>query len=192
VTTFGPLTCSIVTTTRKFFTILVSVLFYGNSLVSRQWLGVVFVFLGLGLDSMFGKTRKWLNCNCYWIRPDVCFFMGPCFASLFGRVRHALATSGNHVTLSTTMGYLWNIFWFQKTTTTTVIFVHFCHHRTSSVTSSLVYNLHDKITNVSHSAIQNAWYCSFSQYCTVYLTANSVLIWILCGKIPNYIVQYIY
>ena len=58
VTTFGPLTCSIVTTTRKFFTILASVLFYGNALVSRQWLGVVLVFLGLGFDSMFGKTRK--------------------------------------------------------------------------------------------------------------------------------------
>lgn len=58
VTTFGPLTCSIVTTTRKFFTILSSVLFYGNALVSRQWVGVVFVFLGLGLDIIFGKTRK--------------------------------------------------------------------------------------------------------------------------------------
>lgn len=58
VTTFGPLTTSIVTTTRKFFTILASVLFYGNALVLRQWLGVVLVFLGLGLDSIFGKTRK--------------------------------------------------------------------------------------------------------------------------------------
>lgn len=46
------------TTTRKFFTILASVVFYGNALVSRQWVGVVLVFLGLGLDSLFGKTRK--------------------------------------------------------------------------------------------------------------------------------------
>ncbi|XP_046846944.1 solute carrier family 35 member B1-like [Xenia sp. Carnegie-2017] len=58
VATFGPLTCSIVTTTRKFFTILASVIYYGNALVSRQWIGVVLVFAGLSLDSMFGKTRK--------------------------------------------------------------------------------------------------------------------------------------
>lgn len=58
VTTFGPLTCSIVTTTRKFFTILASVLFYGNTIIPRQWVGVFLVFIGLSLDSIFGKSRR--------------------------------------------------------------------------------------------------------------------------------------
>ncbi|XP_059490927.1 solute carrier family 35 member B1 homolog [Neocloeon triangulifer] len=56
VSEFGPLPCSIVTTTRKFFTVLGSVLFFGNTLLSRQWLGTLFVFAGLFLDSMYGKA----------------------------------------------------------------------------------------------------------------------------------------
>lgn len=54
---FGPLTCSIFTTTRKFFTILGSVLIFGNQLDPHQWAGVVLVFLGLGLDVFFGKVH---------------------------------------------------------------------------------------------------------------------------------------
>lgn len=56
VTEFGSLTCSVVTTTRKFFTILFSVLFFGNSLITRQWLGVGLVFTGLTLDALYGKV----------------------------------------------------------------------------------------------------------------------------------------
>lgn len=52
---FGPLPCSIVTTTRKFFTVLGSVVIFGNSLSSRQWLGTLVVFTGLILDSIYGK-----------------------------------------------------------------------------------------------------------------------------------------
>jgi UDP-galactose transporter B1 len=55
ITTFSPLTCSIITTTRKFFTILVSVVMFGNSLLSHQWIGVFLVFLGLGLENLIGK-----------------------------------------------------------------------------------------------------------------------------------------
>lgn len=55
---FGPLTCSIVTTTRKFFTILGSVILFGNVLSSMQWIGTILVFLGLGLDAKFGKGPK--------------------------------------------------------------------------------------------------------------------------------------
>ncbi|KAJ8251229.1 hypothetical protein GJAV_G00218710 [Gymnothorax javanicus] len=55
---FGPLTCSIVTTTRKFFTILGSVLLFGNVLTSLQWVGTIMVFLGLGLDARYGKAPK--------------------------------------------------------------------------------------------------------------------------------------
>ncbi len=58
ITNFGPLTCSIFTTTRKFFTILGSVIFFGNSLLTRQWIGVVLVFMGLGLDIYFGKAMS--------------------------------------------------------------------------------------------------------------------------------------
>lgn len=58
VTSFGPLTCSIVTTTRKFFTILGSVILFQNPMAGRQWMGTVLVFIGLGLDSKFGKEIK--------------------------------------------------------------------------------------------------------------------------------------
>lgn len=58
VTSFGPLPCSIVTTTRKFFTILGSVILFANPMNSRQWVGTVFVFMGLGLDSAYGKEKK--------------------------------------------------------------------------------------------------------------------------------------
>ncbi|NXX79000.1 S35B1 protein, partial [Urocolius indicus] len=55
---FGPLTCSIITTTRKFFTILASVVLFANPISSMQWVGTVLVFLGLGLDAKFGKGVK--------------------------------------------------------------------------------------------------------------------------------------
>ncbi|NXU81025.1 S35B1 protein, partial [Oreotrochilus melanogaster] len=51
---FGPLTCSIITTTRKFFTILASVILFANPISTMQWLGTILVFLGLGLDAKFG------------------------------------------------------------------------------------------------------------------------------------------
>lgn len=53
---FGPLPCSIVTTSRKFFTVLCSVFLFGNTLLLRQWFATVLVFAGLFLDSMYGKT----------------------------------------------------------------------------------------------------------------------------------------
>ena len=58
VSEFGPLMCSIMTTTRKFFTILGSVLLFGNALATRQWLGTGVVFAGLVLNDRFGKTVK--------------------------------------------------------------------------------------------------------------------------------------
>jgi len=57
VSEFGPLPCSIITTTRKFFTVLASVVFFGNVLSSRQWLGTALVFTGLTLDSVYGKKK---------------------------------------------------------------------------------------------------------------------------------------
>jgi len=55
---FGPLTCSIITTTRKFFTILASVIFFQNPLNSRQWIGTIFVFVGICLDSFYKPSGK--------------------------------------------------------------------------------------------------------------------------------------
>ena len=57
VSEFGPLACSIATTTRKCFTVLTSVLLFGNTLLLRQWVGAAMVFSGLFLDSFFGKNR---------------------------------------------------------------------------------------------------------------------------------------
>ncbi|KAG6938326.1 solute carrier family 35 member B1 [Chelydra serpentina] len=55
---FGPLTCSIITTTRKFFTILASVILFANPISMMQWVGTILVFMGLGLDAKFGKGSK--------------------------------------------------------------------------------------------------------------------------------------
>lgn len=55
VSSFGPLSCSVVTTTRKFFTVLCSVLLFGNYLSPRQWFGALLVFAGLFADMLWGK-----------------------------------------------------------------------------------------------------------------------------------------
>jgi len=54
---FGSLQCSIVTTIRKFLTILVNTLWLGRTLTMIQIGAVVFVFLGLELDNR-GKERE--------------------------------------------------------------------------------------------------------------------------------------
>lgn len=58
VSEFGPLPCSIITTTRKFFTVLGSILIFGNNLSSRQWLSTFIVFSGLFLDAMYGRDKS--------------------------------------------------------------------------------------------------------------------------------------
>uniref|UniRef100_A0A6P7F4C8 Solute carrier family 35 member B1 homolog n=1 Tax=Diabrotica virgifera virgifera TaxID=50390 RepID=A0A6P7F4C8_DIAVI len=55
VSEFGPLVVSVVTTTRKFFTVLASVLLFGNPISSRQWIGAVIVFSALFLDAFYSK-----------------------------------------------------------------------------------------------------------------------------------------
>ena len=57
ITSAGPLATTTITTTRKFFTILVSVLMHPeNSLDAQQWLGVVMVFSALAAE-IYGKAR---------------------------------------------------------------------------------------------------------------------------------------
>lgn len=58
VSSFGPLPCSIATTTRKFFTVLFSVIWFQNTLGYKQWIGCALVFIGLFADAVFGKNRK--------------------------------------------------------------------------------------------------------------------------------------
>ncbi|CAG9858958.1 unnamed protein product [Phyllotreta striolata] len=57
VSEFGPLVVSVVTTTRKFFTVLASVLFFGNVISGRQWIGAVVVFAALFLDAYYSKSQ---------------------------------------------------------------------------------------------------------------------------------------
>ncbi|KII66163.1 Solute carrier family 35 member B1 [Thelohanellus kitauei] len=58
ISTLGPLVCSIITTTRKLFTILLSVILFGNSLTTRQVIGASMVFTGITLDSLRSKSAK--------------------------------------------------------------------------------------------------------------------------------------
>uniref|UniRef100_A0A7S2V4X9 Sugar phosphate transporter domain-containing protein n=1 Tax=Fibrocapsa japonica TaxID=94617 RepID=A0A7S2V4X9_9STRA len=48
VNTFGSLVTSTVTTTRKFFTVLFSVVMFGHTLTTNHWIAVLMVFVGLG------------------------------------------------------------------------------------------------------------------------------------------------
>lgn len=65
VSSFGPLACSVVTTTRKFFTVLCSVLIFGNPISAKQWFGAFLVFLGLFADAAFGKGKAPIKTEQY-------------------------------------------------------------------------------------------------------------------------------
>uniref|UniRef100_A0A7S1V8E9 Sugar phosphate transporter domain-containing protein n=1 Tax=Sexangularia sp. CB-2014 TaxID=1486929 RepID=A0A7S1V8E9_9EUKA len=58
VRSYGSLATSIVTTTRKFFTIIVSVMWFGHSLSTSQWTAVAVVFAGLMLHVYLGHAAK--------------------------------------------------------------------------------------------------------------------------------------
>uniref|UniRef100_A0A1I7YLG5 UAA transporter n=1 Tax=Steinernema glaseri TaxID=37863 RepID=A0A1I7YLG5_9BILA len=55
VTDFGPLTCSIITTTRKLITIIASVILFNHPMSQRQIMGTAIVFLALLVDAIEGK-----------------------------------------------------------------------------------------------------------------------------------------
>lgn len=54
----GSLVCTTVTTTRKFFTILLSVVWFGHSLTELQWVAVGIVFIGLAVDAYYSSKNK--------------------------------------------------------------------------------------------------------------------------------------
>ncbi|KAL0213406.1 hypothetical protein RCL1_007032 [Eukaryota sp. TZLM3-RCL] len=55
VTKFGSLLCTTVTTTRKFFTLLLSVVLFGNRITLIQWGAVLLVFSGISLEKIWKK-----------------------------------------------------------------------------------------------------------------------------------------
>lgn len=58
ISNFGSLPLCIVTTTRKFFTVLLSVVVFANELSLRQWIATAIIFSALLLDTVFSKKRK--------------------------------------------------------------------------------------------------------------------------------------
>lgn len=63
VVTFGPLMCSVITTTRKFFTVLCSVILFRNPMSMQKWFATLLVFIGLSLDIVYGKKRAAVKKN---------------------------------------------------------------------------------------------------------------------------------
>jgi UDP-galactose transporter B1 len=55
---FSPFVLSIVTTTRKFFTVLASIFFYNHSVNNTQWASIGLVFLGVALEFFNENTKK--------------------------------------------------------------------------------------------------------------------------------------
>lgn len=58
---FGAVALSILTTTRKFFTVLASIFYFNHYVDNMQWVAIVLVFLGVILElghKVEGKLRK--------------------------------------------------------------------------------------------------------------------------------------
>lgn len=58
VSTFGSLACSVTTTVRKFFSVVFSIIFFGNPSTLLQWISAIIVFSALLLDTFFGKGQR--------------------------------------------------------------------------------------------------------------------------------------
>lgn len=54
---FGSLPCSIVTTLRKFTTVLLSIFIFKNNLTLQQWMATGIIFSALALDIIFGSRK---------------------------------------------------------------------------------------------------------------------------------------
>jgi drug/metabolite transporter (DMT)-like permease len=55
VTEFGPLTCSIVTTLRKLFSVVFSIVLFNHAYTARDTIGAAVVFTALFLDALDSK-----------------------------------------------------------------------------------------------------------------------------------------
>lgn len=58
---FGALPLSITTTTRKFFSVILSVIIYQNVLLLQQWIATGIIFSTLLIDSLMSKTTSKTN-----------------------------------------------------------------------------------------------------------------------------------
>ncbi|KAL7065736.1 nucleotide-sugar transporter family protein [Cryptosporidium serpentis] len=58
---FGSLYLAIITTTRKFFTVLLSVLLFNHNLLFGQWICVISIFIVLGIQSIYSRLNKKIN-----------------------------------------------------------------------------------------------------------------------------------
>jgi UDP-galactose transporter B1 len=61
ISSYGPLVCSIITTTRKFFTILFSVFYYGHHTTGLQWVSIAIVFVGLLWEVLVEELEMYFN-----------------------------------------------------------------------------------------------------------------------------------
>lgn len=61
ISSFATLACSITTTVRKFFSVIFSIIFFGNSSTPLQWLGAGLVFGGLIADAKRSKRLQKRN-----------------------------------------------------------------------------------------------------------------------------------
>lgn len=55
---FGALACSVTGTVRKLFSVVFSIIFFGNPSTPWQWAGAALVFSGLLADAAFGKKKR--------------------------------------------------------------------------------------------------------------------------------------
>lgn len=58
ITHFSALAVTTITTTRKMFTILISILVFNHSIVPRQWAGLLLVFSAIGMEAAAKVQRK--------------------------------------------------------------------------------------------------------------------------------------
>ncbi len=58
ISNFGPLALSLTTTTRKFFSVCLSVMIFGNHLTYRQWGAASIIFGALIVDAVMNKPRQ--------------------------------------------------------------------------------------------------------------------------------------
>ena len=54
---FSPLVLSIISTTRKFVTVLASIAIYHHAVNNYQWFAIVLVFVGVGIEIFSGKNK---------------------------------------------------------------------------------------------------------------------------------------
>jgi solute carrier family 35 (UDP-galactose transporter), member B1 len=72
VSSFSALTCSIITTTRKFFTIFASVLWFRHPLSLGQWVAVIVVFIALGMGLRISESLTHIHSLTHSLTHSLC------------------------------------------------------------------------------------------------------------------------